>query len=261
MCALKEEGLGRRIESWETARGGPFLSDELSTTQWSQVIAARDGSESESRQALESLCQTYWSPLYAFIRHQGANPEEARDLTQGYFTELLEKNFLADVDAGKGRFRSFLFSSARHFLSHERDRARALKRGGGVKTLSLDLDGAERSYSIQTQAAATPEEVFEYRWAMTVIAKALERLEEESGRAGTHRQFRELKPYLTSTEVQVPYKQVAKKLKMSEGAVKVAVHRLRRRFGESLRAELSETVADPRDVDDELRHMLSVLRD
>ncbi len=223
------------------------------------MIAARDGTESESRLALEGLCKTYWKPLYAFIRHQGADPEEAGDLTQAYFAELLEKDFLGDVDAQKGRFRSFLFSSARHFLSHERDRERALKRGGGVSVLSLDLTSAERSYSIRAPDSATPQDVFEHRWAMTVIARALERLEGESMRVGTGRQFEHLKPYLTSTEVQVPYRQVAKKLKMSEGAIKVAVHRLRRRFGESLRAELSETVADPRDVDDELRHLLTVL--
>lgn len=236
------------------------MSDQLSTTQWSQVIAARDGDETESSQALESLCQTYWKPLYAFIRHQGAEPEEARDLTQAYFTELLEKDFLADVDAEKGRFRSFLFSSLRHFLSHERDRARALKRGGGAITLSLDLESGERSYSIHPATLETPEDVFEYRWAMTVITQALDRLEEESLTAGTGRQFEQLKPYLTSMKPQVPYKEVAEELGMSEGAVKVAVHRLRRRFGQSLRDELSETVADPADVDDELRHMLSILR-
>lgn len=122
------------------------------------------------------------------------------------------------------------------------------------------MTGAERYYSIRTPGSATPQEVFEHRWAMTVIARALERLEEESARAGTGRQFEHLKPYLTSTEVQVPYKEAARRLKMSEGAIKVAVHRLRRRYGESLRAELSETVADPSEVDDELRHMLSVLR-
>lgn len=240
--------------------GAAFVSDQIATTQWSQVVAARDGTETEARQALENLCQTYWKPLYAFIRHQGSDPEEARDLTQAYFAELLEKDFLADVDAEKGRFRSFLFSSLRHFLSHERDRARALKRGGGTTTLSLDLESGEKSYAIHPSTLRTPEDVFEYRWAMTVITRALKRLEEESARAGTQRQFEQLKPYLTSTEPQVPYKDAAEELGMSEGAVKVAVHRLRRRFGQSLRAELSETVVDPADVDDELRHMLSALR-
>jgi RNA polymerase sigma-70 factor (ECF subfamily) len=236
------------------------LSDQLSTTQWSQIIAARDGDDTESRQALESLCQTYWKPLYAFIRHQGVEPEEACDLTQAYFTELLEKDFLADVDAEKGRFRSFLFSSLRHFLSHERERARALKRGGGTLTLSLDLKSGERSYSVHPATLETPEDVFEYRWAMTVITQALERLEEESLTAGTGRQFKQIKPYLTSMSPQVPYKEMAEELGMSEGAVKVAVHRLRRRFAQSLRDELYQTVADPADVDDELRHMLSILR-
>ena len=235
------------------------VSSGIATTQWSQVLAARDGSDTEARRALETLCQTYWQPLYSFIRHLGSDPEEARDLTQGYFAELLEKDFLASVDAERGKFRSFLFTSARHFLYHQRDRSQALKRGGGATTLSLDMQCAEESYAIQPRADMTPEDVFEYRWAMTVINRALRRLEEESRATGNSRQFDQLKSFLTGGQPQLPYKQVGETLGMSEGAVKVAVHRLRKRFGQCLRAELAETVVDLGEVEEELRQMLSIL--
>jgi RNA polymerase sigma-70 factor (ECF subfamily) len=236
------------------------MGDQVATTQWSLVVAARDGTGTEARFAMEHLCSTYWAPLYAFVRHQGHGPDQARDLTQAYFAELLEKEFLADVDADKGRFRSFLFASMRNFLSHQRDRERALKRGGDAVTLSLDVAAAERSYIQHATSDMSPDEVFEYRWAMTVISRALDRLRDDAERAGTERQFEALRPYLTSFEVHAPYKEVAAELGFSEGAVKVAVHRLRRRFGGCLRAELSDTVADRSDVDRELRHLLAVVR-
>jgi RNA polymerase sigma factor (sigma-70 family) len=235
------------------------VSNRVATTQWSQVLAARDGTETEARRALETLCQTYWQPVYAFIRHLGSDPEEARDLAQAYFAELLEKDFLAGVDADRGRFRSFLFTSVRHFLYHQRDRSKALKRGGGTTTLSLDMASAEAGYSMQPRAQMTPEDVFEHRWAMTVLSRALRRLQAESKRSGNERQFEQLKAYLTSGDSQVPYRDAAEILNLSEGAVKVAVHRLRKRFGQCLRAELAETVVEVDDVDTELRHMLSIL--
>ena len=149
------------------------MCSKVATTQWSQVLAARDGSDTEARRALESLCQTYWQPLYAYIRQRGCGPDEASDLTQAYFTEFLEKDFLADVDPEKGRFRSFLLSSLRHFLSHERTRSSALKRGGGTHTLSLDTELAEERYMQEPTTGRTPEEVFERRWALTVLGRAL----------------------------------------------------------------------------------------
>ena len=148
------------------------MGARVATTQWSQVLAARDGSDTEARAALESLCQTYWQPLYAYIRHQGASPDEARDLTQGFFTELLEKDLLAGVNPDKGRFRSFLLASLRHFLSHERDRSQALKRGGGTTTLSLDVEAGEAGYALRPVEAMTPVDVFERRWAMMVLDRA-----------------------------------------------------------------------------------------
>jgi RNA polymerase sigma factor (sigma-70 family) len=236
------------------------LSGRVATTQWSQVLAARDGSDTQARAALETLCQTYWQPLYAYIRHQGCDPEEASDLTQGFFAEFLEKDFLAAVDPSKGRFRAFLLASLRHFLSHERDRERALKRGGGVSTLSLDVEAGEAAYALRPAEAMTPIDVFERRWAMTVLDRAMSRLHEESVAAGNGTQFETLKQYLTSTEPQAPYREAGEALGISEGAVATAVHRLRQRYGKCLRTEIAETVVNPAEIGDELRHMLNVVR-
>jgi len=232
----------------------------VATTQWSQILAARDGSDTEARKALEGLCQTYWQPLYAYVRHQGSNPDEARDLTQGFFAEFLDKDFLSDVDPEKGRFRAFMLASLRHFLSHERDRAEALKRGGGTTTLSLDVEAGEAGYALRPTEAMTPVDVFERRWAMTVLDRAMSRLQEESATSGIGDQFKELKQYLTSAEPQEPYREVGETLGISEGAVATAVHRLRQRYARCLRAEIAETVVNPAEVDDELRHMLAVVR-
>ena len=235
------------------------MSDRVATTQWSQVLAARDGSDTEARAALESLCQTYWQPLYAYIRHQGASPDEASDLTQGFFAELVEKDFLANVDPEKGRFRSFLLASLRHFLSHERDRERALKRGGGTLTLSLDVEAGEAGYVNEPAEEMTPVDVFERRWAITVLDRAAGRLQQESTEL-SQSQFAQLKQYLTSGESQVPYQKTAATLGISESAVKSAVHRLRKRLGHCLRTEIAETVSDPAEVDEEVRHLLAVVR-
>lgn len=235
------------------------MTSPIATTQWSQVLAARDGSDTEARGALESLCQTYWQPLYAYVRHQGSSPDEANDLTQGFFAELLEKRLLADVDPAKGRFRSFLLASLRHYLSHRRDHDRALKRGGGTITLSLDTAAAERSYALRAVEEMTPADVFEYRWAMTVLDRAIARLRRESDSGGPEL-FEALQKYLTSEGGKVPYRDTAALLGMSESAVKSAVRRLRQRLGRCLRAEILETVANPDEVDDEVRHLLAIVR-
>lgn len=232
---------------------------DVATTQWSQVLAARDGSDTEARRALESLCQVYWQPLYAYIRHQGYGPDQARDLTQGFFAEFLEKNFLSSVDPDKGRFRAFLLASLRHFLSHERDRERALKRGGGTTTVSLDLAAGEAGYVDEPAEQLTPVDLFERRWALTVLDRAVARLHSDSGEPGQE-QLTHLKQYLTSNEPQVPYRETASALGISEQGVRNAVYRLRKRLGQCLRAEVAETVSDPRDVDGEVRHLLQVVR-
>ncbi|MGB6643174.1 MAG: sigma factor, partial [Thermoanaerobaculia bacterium] len=173
------------------------MSAQIATTQWSQVLAARDGSETEARRALEELCQTYWQPLYAYVRHQGANPDEASDLTQAYFTELLEKDLLADVDPAKGRFRAYLLATLRNFLSRDRTKAGRLKRGGGTSTLSLDMEAGEVRYTVHPSEKMTPEDIFEHRWAVTVLDRAMGRLERDSSFTGGEEQFQSLKPYLT----------------------------------------------------------------
>lgn len=231
----------------------------MPTTQWSQVLVARDGSDTEARRALEALCGFYWEPLYGFVRRQGSNADEAADLTQAFFAEILSKDFLASVDPQKGRLRSFLLSSLEHFLSHQRERAGAQKRGGGISTVSLDVERAEERYGLQS-TEMTPEEAFEYRWAVTMLNRALARLEQDSSGTDGVKQFAALKRYLTSLELQVPYREVAEELGISEGAVKTAVYRLRQRFGQYLRAEVADTVANEAEVDDELRHLLSILR-
>ena len=236
------------------------MGARVATTQWSQVLAARDGSDTEARRALESLCQTYWQPLYAYIRHQGSDPDEARDLTQGFFTELLEKDFLADVDPSKGRFRAFLLASLRNFLAHERRRTRALKRGGGTQTLSLDTDAGEEGYAVQSSQQQTPLDVFEQSWATTVLERSMTRLQRESVASGDASHFEPLKQYLTSAEPQMPYREAADALQMTEGAVATAVHRLRQQYGKCLRTEIAETVSDRSEVDDELRHLLAMVR-
>ena len=232
------------------------VSDRFETTQWTQVLEARDGSDSQARRALESLCETYWYPLYAYVRHKGSDPDEASDLTQAFFTDLVGRDFLSNVDPSKGRFRSFLLSSMRNFLSHEWHKEQAQKRGGGTPTLSLDVDRAERQFQLEPVDSLTPEQIYERRWAVTVMQRAMARLRQESD---DPERFETLQSYLTGGDA-VPYKDVAAELGMTEGAVKTAVHRLRQRYGQCLRAEIAETVGSDDEVDDEVRHLLQAAR-
>ncbi len=224
------------------------------------VLAAGEADSSRARDALAALCETYWYPIYAFIRRQGY-PRRMREIsTQGYFLQLLEKGFLKAVRPEAGRFRSFLLVSVKHFLSNERDRERALKRGGGQPPIRLELDGAEGRYQMDpADTALTPDRLFERQWAMTVLGRALESLREEFDRSGETARFERLKPYLTGDEPTVPYQRVAAELGLSESAVKVAVHRLRQRFGQALREVVAQTVANPAEIDDEIRSMLASL--
>jgi len=235
------------------------VGERFSTTQWSRVRTARDGSDSDARRALEELCQTYWYPLYAFVRRQGYDAAAAEDLTQAYFAELVEKDFLKSVESSAGRFRSFLIASVRHFLSNQRERDQALKRGGGARTISLETANAEALFKDEPAECLDPEQVFERRWALIVIGRAMERLQHAAHKAGTEAQLECLRPYLTGEATRAPYSEVAAELGMTVGAVKGAVHRLRKRFGQLLRAEIAETVSDPAEVDDEIRHLLTVI--
>lgn len=236
------------------------MSAGFSTTRWSQVLAARDGSDTAARDALETLCQTYWHPLYAFVRRQGYDPDAARDLVQAYFAELLEKHFLGAVDPARGRFRSFLLGSLKHFLSHERDRERALKRGGNARILSLDEGTDAPGLELPASDQLTPEEAFERQWAWTVLERALARVRKAARESQGQAQLEVLEPHLTGDAGRTPYSEVAEQLGLSEGAVRAAVLRLRKRFGRALRAEIAQTVADSADVDDEVRRLLTVVR-
>ena len=230
------------------------------TTHWSMVLGARSEPTTESREALSVLCETYWRPIYSFIRGQSYSPEDASDLTQAYFARLLERRTLEAVHPSKGRFRSFLLVSVRHFLSDERDRDRALKRGGGKTILSLDSESAENDHREAAVEFLTPEAQFERKWAQTVLDRAMDRLRENLVAAGKGASAEHLMGMLTADGERASYREVGETLGMSEGAVKVAVSRLRRRFGKVLREVVAETVARSDQVDSELQHLLKVLQ-
>lgn len=231
----------------------------FATTHWSQVLAARDPSAPQSREALAALCAAYWYPLYAYVRRRGHDPDHAQDLTQGFFARLLEKDYLRVVDREKGKFRSFLLASFQHFLSNEYDRGKAHKRGGGKKPLSLDFLDAEDRYHQEPAHTLTPEKLFERRWALTLLDQVLARLREEWRRDDRLRVFDALKGALTGSNSETSQRQLADTLDMSVAAVKVTIHRLRKRYRELLRQEIERTLDDPRLAEDEIRDLFTAL--
>ena len=237
----------------------PAPRGRFMTTRWSLIIAAGGPSGERSTDALATLCEAYWYPAYAFIRRQGNDADAARDLTQEFFTRVLEKHYFRDADPTRGRFRAFLLTSIRHFLSNERDREQALKRGGRMSKLSLDVDTAEGAYQLEGRDDLTPEKLFDARWASVLLDRALARVKQEYLAAGKHQVFEHLHGFLTGDSDDVPYAEAARTLGTSEGAVKVAVHRLRRRFRDALVHEIAETVSDPADIDAEIRHLLQAV--
>ncbi len=229
------------------------------TTHWSLVLSARDKKSPQSADALEKLCRAYWYPLYAYVRRRGYSPEDAQDLTQEFFARLLEKNWIAHADQSRGRFRSFLLLVMKRFLAVEWHKAHAQKREGSRRYLPLPLDTAETRYARESVNAATPEQAFEKQWALTLLETVLSRLRTDYEQDGKGRLFEALKPCLLGSRELQPYAELAAALKMSEGAVKVAVHRLRERYRERLKAGIANTVASSADVDAELRHLFHVL--
>ena len=236
-------------------------SPVFATTHWSVVLTAGRADTTRARDALARLCQVYWHPLYAYVRRLGHSPHDAQDLTQEFFARLLEKNYLSDADASRGRFRSFLLGALKHFLANEWHKAHAQKRGGGHVPIPIDLGTSETSYGFEPADNTTAEKIFERRWALTLLAQVLKRLREEYLRDGREKLFDELKPTLTEASRTVRYVEIANRLGSSEGAVKVAVHRLRQRYREVLRAEIADTVASPAEVEDELRNLFAALAD
>ena len=232
---------------------------QFRTTHWSVVLAAGKADSTRARGALEKLCQSYWYPLYAFVRRLGHSPHDAEDLVQAFFAQCLEKNYLGPADQAKGRFRSFLLIALKRFLANEWDKARTQKRGGGAPPASLDALTAEQRYALEPSERLSPDRLFERRWVLTLLENVLARLREEQVAGGKSAAFEVLKDLLTTRGRGVPYAELAERLSMSESAVKVAVHRLRQRYRELLETEIANTVASPDEIAEERRYLLSVL--
>jgi RNA polymerase sigma-70 factor (ECF subfamily) len=235
------------------------VSERFKTTRWSVVLAAGGGDRPAAREAMSTLCGIYWQPLYAFIRRRGSSPEEAQDLTQAFLAHVIEKESLRHVDPAKGKFRSFLLTSLKNFLSDQRSKESALKRGGGTAPLSLDAREAEERYSLEPAHEATPERIFERQWALAVIEQAMERLRERYSASGKEAHFEAMKIFLSGEKRPRSHAEIAERLGISPLAVKVAVHRLRQRFRDALREEIAQTVASQEEIDAELRALYSAL--
>ncbi len=234
--------------------------DRFPTTDWCLVVAAGDPDAPRSKESLAALCGAYWYPIYAYIRHRGYAPESAQDLTQDFFTRVLEKGLFAEADPDRGRFRSFLRTVCGHYLANRRDRERAHKRGGGRAPLSIDSADAESRYIREPVHELTPERIFDRSWALTLLARVYEQLHREYEDAGRGTVIDELRAVLTEDPKAAPYSKIAARLGISVGAVRVAVHRLRRRYGILLRREIAATVHDPSEVDDEIRALFAALK-
>ena len=222
--------------------------------------AGRENSP-EAAQALERLCGAYWYPLYAYVRRQGHGPEDAQDLVQEFFARLLERNYLRLADRARGRFRTFLLSSLKHFLINEWNKANRAKRGGGRQLISLDAEKIETRFLAEPADDRSPDKAFERRWAMVLLDRVLDQLQSEFVAAGRDQLFDELKPFLTGEENRSSYAEIGGRSGMTEGNLKVTVYRLRRRYQELLRAEIARTVEDPETVDEEIRQLFAALSD
>ena len=233
----------------------------FSTTHWSVVLGAADGASSVGQAALEVLCRKYWYPLYAFIRRRGFSAPEAEDLTQAFFAHILERGALGTVSPAKGKFRSFLLVTLTNFLNDEYRKAQAKKRGGGVLLESWDAVDAEERYRHEPVDNFAPERLFERRWAYTLVEQALAELRQEYERGGRLALFEALRPLLVDSPDRASAESTAAHLGMNDGAVKVALHRLQRRFGDHLRAAVARTVASPGQVEEEIRYLFSVISD
>ena len=246
----------------DTSTPSPAGNPRFRSTRWSVVVAAGATPGPDADRALATLCETYWYPLYAFARRRGHDAEAAQDLTQGFFARLLDKRDFRAADPARGKFRSFLLGAFVHHMSNERERAAAWKRGGRATLLSLDLPAAEERYCREPADNRTPEKLYERRWALTLLSSVLQQLRAEQESAGRGEHFHALSgPALTPESGDPPYRALAAQLGMSETAVKVAVHRLRRRYRDLIREAVSQTLADPRDAEEEIRFLLAALAD
>jgi RNA polymerase sigma factor (sigma-70 family) len=237
----------------------PSDAGQFATTRWSVILAAGDSASTQHEPALAALCQTYWFPLYAYLRRRGYDSHQAEDYTQGFFAGILERKGLQRADPKYGKFRSFLLACLKNFLADEWDRAQARKRGGDKKVLSLDFDAAASRYDREPAHGLSPEKLFERSWALTVLTRAMDRLRTEFTALDKQQLFDRLKVYLSAEKEAISYRDVAAELDMTEGAVKVAVHRLRRRYRELVRDEIAQTVATEAQVDEEIRDLFAAL--
>src|SRR5262252_301698 len=240
-------------ETMHTLPGG----SQFPTTRWTLVVAAGAPQRKEAQSAMVSLCENYWYPLYAYLRRRGYPADEAQDLTQEFFIRVLEGRYLDRADPQKGRFRSFILTSLKFFVADEEDRQRARKRGGGA-IVPLEFSSGEERYQREPAHDETPERIFERRWALSVLDRVVEKLRAEFVHHGRPEHFERLKVFLLGSS-EAPYASLAREMNTSEGALKVAIHRLRKRYRELFRREIADTVVDPADVEPELRHLASVL--
>ena len=227
--------------------------DIFATTHWTVVLAAGKRHTPQSDGALEELCRTYWFPLYAYVRRRGHTKEDAEDFVQEFFARFLEKNYLAGLSAERGRFRAFLLAALKHLLANEWDKSQAQKRGGGAAHLSLDWQTADTKFQVAATNEPSPDKTFDREWALALLAKVIERLQQECAADGKAKLFEQLKIFLTAGKGALSHTDAAKKLGMDETAVRVAVHRLRKRYRQLLRDEISQTLADESQVDEEMR--------
>ena len=243
----------------DNTHGSQGRNPDFTTTQWSLVLGAMDTAPARAAAALERLCARYWFPIYAFIRRQGHDVHQAEDLTQSFFQFGLERRVFHQADREKGRFRNFIVASLANFLNNHRDHVAAIKRGGNRVIVSWDESLAEEIFARESQSSGAPDQTFDRAWAATLIRRVLENLRAEHADRGRLAIFEALQPHLTGEPAAEDYSRLAVSLGMETGALKVALHRLRRRFGELLRKEVAHTVARPEDVAEEIRHLLAVL--
>jgi len=225
------------------------------------VLAAGRGRTPQADLALEELCRAYWYPLYAYIRRHGHTREDAEDLTQTFFARFLVRNYLEGLRSEKGKFRAFLLAALKHFLANEWDRANRQKRGGGAAPLSLDWQSADSRYQFDPAHNLSPDKLYDRAWAVALLERVITRLREESAAVGKSRLFEQLKPFLTQGKSATPCAQIAAALELTEGAVRVAVHRLRRRYRDLLREEIGQTLSDPAQVEEEMRALFGAFAD
>ena len=227
-------------------------AEYFATTRWTVVMQAGRRDTPQASQALEELCRIYWYPLYAYVRRHGRTREDAEDLVQGFFAQFLKRNYLAGLSSERGRFRAFLLAALKHYLANERDRAGRLKRGGGQPLLSLDWQEAETRYQIEPVDQLSPDKLFDRTWGLMLLERVIAQLRQECAAEGKPALFETLKPFLMADQSAIPYAQAAASLGMAEGTARVAVHRLRRRYRELLRAEIAQTLTDSTQVAQEI---------